>query len=187
MEIQPTNRPSSRLSLEKWGQGLQASSKANSWRINSPLKRCQLFCLRLKLVSTPDLSSRHLTQMMMMELPHLLLLTDQVTKAPTSTLKRWQLCQALTQHFWKRWSTEYLNDLQRFNKWRRPKRCLRVNDIVLIKDNRTPPCQWPLGRIIRTHPGPDQLVRVVTVKTKTGTFVRPIVKLCLLAPSEGAQ
>ncbi|XP_078357312.1 uncharacterized protein LOC144642205 [Oculina patagonica] len=114
-------------------------------------------------------------------------LPDQVTKAPISTLKRWQLCQALIQHFWKRWSTEYLNALQRFNKWRRPKRCLRVDDIVLIKDNRTPPCQWPLGRIIRTHPGPDQLVRVVTVKTKTGTFVRPVVKLCLLTPSEGAQ
>ena len=67
-------------------------------------------------------------------------LPDQVIKAPISTLKRWQLCQALTQHFWKWWSTEYLNALQRFNKWRRPKRCLRVNDIVLIKDNHTPPC-----------------------------------------------
>ena len=43
-------------------------------------------------------------------------LPDQVSTAPISTLKRWQLCQALIQHFWKRWSTEYLNALQRFNK-----------------------------------------------------------------------
>lgn len=93
-------------------------------------------------------------------------------------LKRWKLCQALTQHFWKRWSTEYLNGLQRFNKWKRPKRNLQVNDIVLIKDNRTAPCQWPLGRVTKIHPGPDTLVRVVTVQTKTGTFIRPIVKLC---------
>ena len=60
-------------------------------------------------------------------------------------LKRWKLCQALTQHFWKGWSTEYLNGLQRFNKWKRPKQNLQVNDIVLVKDNRTAPCQWPLG------------------------------------------
>ena len=114
-------------------------------------------------------------------------LPDRVSTTPIPRLKRWQLCQALTQHFWKRWSTEYLNALQRFNKWRRPKRSLCINDIVLVKDNRTPPCQWPLGRIIRIHPGPDQLVRVATVKTKTGTFVRPIVKLCLLVPTEDAQ
>ena len=68
-------------------------------------------------------------------------LLDQVATAPISTLKRWQLCQALIQQFWKWWSTEYLDALQRFNKWRRPKRSLCVNDIVLIKDNGTPPCQ----------------------------------------------
>lgn len=31
---------------------------------------------------------------------------DQVSTAPISTLKRWQLCQALIQHFWTQWSTE---------------------------------------------------------------------------------
>lgn len=64
---------------------------------------------------------------------------------------------------------------------------IRVGENVLIKDNRTPPYQWPLRRIIRIHHGPDQLARVVTVKTKTGTFVRPTVKLCLLIPSEDIQ
>ena len=114
-------------------------------------------------------------------------LPDRPVTTPVSILKRWRLCQALTQHFWKRWSTEYLNALQRFNKWRLPRRNLRIGDIVLIKDNRTPPCQWPLGRIISTHPGPDQYVRVVTVKTKTGTFLRPIVKLCLLFSNDDVQ
>ena len=114
-------------------------------------------------------------------------LPDRPVTTPVSILKRWRLCQALTQHFWKRWSTEYLDALQRFNKWRLPRRNLRIGDIVLIKDNRTPPCQWPLGRIISTHPGPDQYVRVVTVKTKTGTFLRPIVKLCLLFSNDDVQ
>lgn len=114
-------------------------------------------------------------------------LPDRTSATPIPVLKRWRLCQALIQHFWKRWSTEYLNALQRFNKWRLPRRNLVVGDIVLIKDNRTPPCQWPLGRITRTHPGPDQLVRVATVKTKAGTLLRPIVKLCLLLPEEDIQ
>ena len=113
-------------------------------------------------------------------------LPDHVSAAPIPLLRRWRLCQVLTQHFWKRWSNEYLNSLQRFNKWRLLRRNLRVGDIVLVKDNHTPPCQWPLGLITSTHPGPDQLVRVVSVKTKTGTFTRPIVKLCLLLPAKEA-
>ncbi len=111
-------------------------------------------------------------------------LPSHVHTEPILRLKRWKLCQALTQHFWKRWSSEYLNGLQRFNKWKLPKRNLQVNDIVLVKDNRTAPCQWPLGRVTKVHPGPDNLVRVVTVQTKTGTFIRPIVKLCLLLPAK---
>ena len=114
-------------------------------------------------------------------------LPDRISTEPIHGFKRWQLCQALTQHFWKRWSTKYLNGLQRFNKWRLPRRNLQIDDIVLVKDNRTSPCQWPLGRITKTHPGPDHLVRVVTVKTKTGTFIRPIVKLCLLLPAKDDQ
>ena len=114
-------------------------------------------------------------------------LPDHAATTPIFPLKRWRLCQVLTQHFWKRWSTKYLNTLQRFNKWRLPRRNLSIGDVVLIKDNRAPPCQWPLGLITKTHPGPDHMVRVVTVKTKAGTFLRPIVKLCLLLPAEHLQ
>ena len=37
--------------------------------------------------------------------------------------------------FWKWWSTEYLNALQLFSKWRQPKQSSFVNDIVHIKNN----------------------------------------------------
>ena len=50
-------------------------------------------------------------------------------------LKRWYLCQALVNHFWKKWYAEYLNHLQRFNKWKHEKRNLSIGDIVLIKDD----------------------------------------------------
>ena len=100
---------------------------------------------------------------------------DAINK-PVTLLKRWYLCQALVNHFWKKWYAEYLNRLQRFNKWKHEKRNLSIGDIVLIKDDRLMPCKWPLA-------APDKLVRVVTLKTRQGTCVRPA-KVCLLLPKE---
>ena len=99
-------------------------------------------------------------------------------------LKRWYLCQALVNHFWKKWYAEYLNHLQRFNKWKHEKRNLSIGDIVLIKDDHLMPCKWALARVTNVQPGPDKLVRVVTLKTKQGTCVRPTVKVCLVLPKE---
>jgi len=52
--------------------------------------------------------------------------------------------------------------------------------MVLITDERFPPGKWPLARVIHLHPGPDGLTRVVTLKTATSTYKRPITKLCVL-------
>ena len=52
-----------------------------------------------------------------------------------SLLKRWQLCQALVRHFWKRWSTEYITHIGRFTKWHHPSRNVRVGDVVLIRED----------------------------------------------------
>lgn len=40
--------------------------------------------------------------------------------------------------------------------------------------------RWPLGRIVEVFPGKDGIVRAVSVKTKTGTYSRPVVKVCPL-------
>lgn len=37
-----------------------------------------------------------------------------------SKLSRWQLIQRLQQHFWTRWSKEYVSELQQRTKWKRP-------------------------------------------------------------------
>ena len=99
-------------------------------------------------------------------------------------LKRWQLCQALVRHFWKRWSTEYITHIGQFTKWRRPSRNLRVNDIVIIREDSTIPTKWPLAKVVKVHPGKDNLVRVATVKTSSGVRTRPVTKLAVLLPSE---
>lgn len=51
---------------------------------------------------------------------------------------------------------------------------------MLIKDERMPPTHWPLARVIATHPGNDDLVRVVTLKTAKNIFKRAINKVCAL-------
>ena len=88
-------------------------------------------------------------------------------------LRRWMLCQAMTQHCWTRWSSEYLQQLQRLAKWRTPHRNPHVRDIVLIKEDTLVTTHWPLAWIISTSPGHDGHSRVVVVKTSTGTYKRP--------------
>ena len=40
--------------------------------------------------------------------------------------------------------------------------------------------QWPTAVIHDTHPGKDDIVRVVTIKTPKGLFKRPVTKICPL-------
>lgn len=95
-------------------------------------------------------------------------------------LHRWKLTQQIFQSFWKRWSLEYLSNLQQRPKWRKVNPDIKVNDLVIIKEDNMPPLKWKLGRVLEVFPGLDQRVRVVTLKTATGTFKRPIHKLSVL-------
>lgn len=105
------------------------------------------------------------------------------TEIPLNRLSRWQLLQRLHQDFWRRWHSEYLHTLQQRAKWHKPCASPEIGSLVLVKTDNLPPSQWVLGRITEVHPGKDQVVRVATVKTNTGTFKRPLVKLCPL-PTE---
>ena len=101
-----------------------------------------------------------------------------------SLLKRWHLCQNLVRHFWKRWIGEYIDIIRRFTKWQHPSRNLQVGDIVLLQEDNLVPIKWPLGRIMNTYPGKDDIVRVVDVKTGRGVYKRPVTKIALLLPLE---
>ena len=78
---------------------------------------------------------------------------------------RWTLCQSMVQGFWKRWSTEYLGQLQANSKWRTKKPNLQVGDVVLMKDAASFKTHWGLTRVVKVYPGDDGLVRAVDVKT----------------------
>ncbi|XP_059223171.1 uncharacterized protein LOC131996976 [Stomoxys calcitrans] len=103
-----------------------------------------------------------------------------IREAPESIVNRWQRVKALNQLLCLRWKNEYLKELTRRNKWKNPDDNVKVEDMVVIKEDNIPPNEWRLGRVTKVLPGVDQLVRVVEVKTERGLIVRPVVKLVVL-------
>lgn len=62
------------------------------------------------------------------------------TTTPLNRLTRWRRVSHLFQEFWRRWSKDYLVQLQQRNKWendRGPR--LRIGTVVLIRDDNLPP------------------------------------------------
>jgi len=94
--------------------------------------------------------------------------------------RRWRQIQYLADVFWRRWTREYLHNLQLRSKWLNKQLNIQSNDIVLIVDDNLPRHCWMLGRVVNSLPGRDGLVRAVEVKTRSGVYTRPIHKLCLL-------
>ncbi|KAJ8979779.1 hypothetical protein NQ317_007687 [Molorchus minor] len=99
---------------------------------------------------------------------------------PVNRLSRLQHIQQCQQHFWRRWKQEYIADLQRRTKWTTTKGQLHVGDVVLLKEDNSPPLSWKLGRVIQLHPGVDGVSRVATVKISRSDVKRSYAKLCPL-------
>ncbi|XP_052758555.1 uncharacterized protein LOC128202398 [Galleria mellonella] len=103
----------------------------------------------------------------------------------TNNLTRFQRIEQLRQHFWTRWSKEYIAELQQRVKWRSCKDNLKLDTLVVIKEDNLPPLKWKLGRIVEVHPGPDGIVRVADIKTSTGVIRRAFSKICPLPSLSG--
>ncbi|CAK1600414.1 unnamed protein product [Parnassius mnemosyne] len=101
-------------------------------------------------------------------------------EVPSSRLSRYQRIQQLRQHFWRRWSKEYLSELQQRSKWRSNADTLGTGDLVVLKEDNLPPLKWRLGRITAFHPGADGINRVADIRTATGIVRRPFCKICPL-------
>ena len=113
--------------------------------------------------------------------------TPSLQTIPDSRLSRYQLCEKVTQLLWERWTKEYLNTLQQRQKWQIEKPDIKKDDLVILIVDNSPPLLWPLARVVELHSGPDGHVRVLTLKTATSTFKRPISKVCPLPQQESFQ
>ncbi|XP_036142109.1 uncharacterized protein LOC118645343 [Monomorium pharaonis] len=96
-------------------------------------------------------------------------------------LVRWQQIEQMRQHFWHRWSREYLHTLQERSKWKINKgEQLKLNQMVLLQVQGLAPLQWLLGRVEEIHPGADNVVRTATIRTARGLYTRPLSKIAIL-------
>ena len=87
------------------------------------------------------------------------------------------MVRTMKQHFWNRWSKEYLNQLQPLSKWKNETEQPQVGDLVLLAEDNVAPMQWPVARILELYLGNDKVARVAKIKTKNSIFMRPLNKL----------
>jgi len=92
---------------------------------------------------------------------------------------QWRKSQALANVFWTRWVKEYLPTLNKRSKWYRKMDPPKVGDFVFIGDGTLPRNSWPKGIITAIYPGKDGGIRVVDVRTSSGTIQRPIAKIMM--------
>ncbi|XP_039431340.1 uncharacterized protein LOC120414278 [Culex pipiens pallens] len=90
-------------------------------------------------------------------------------------LDKWQRIQRHVNEIWARWRDEYVATLQHRNKWQTVQQNLDPGQLVLIKNENTPPAE--LARIVAAHPDPYGVVRNVTVRRGEKDYQRPVHKL----------
>lgn len=89
----------------------------------------------------------------------------------------WHKIKSARNAFWRRWSKEYLAELQYRNKWTQEQDNVEVGTLVIIKEENLPPLQWTMARVISTFKDQNGKVRVVQLKTPTGQLKRAIHEL----------
>lgn len=125
-------------------------------------------------ISAPALSTKSVWQPLMP-------IPDRCSHPATPSISnQWNYVQELAHGFWTRWSSEYIRGMLQRTRWQCSAPSRATGDLVLIADSLQPPMKWTLGRIDEVHPGKDGIVRVATVRTVNGSYMRPINKLCRL-------
>ncbi|XP_058445759.1 uncharacterized protein LOC131426960 [Malaya genurostris] len=95
-------------------------------------------------------------------------------------LDRYQRLCRYVEEFWDRWKGEFLATLQPRSKWRGVQANLKIGDLVIVKNDNTPPAYWELARVIAVHPDRNGIVRNVTLSKGQTEYQRPIHKLVVL-------
>nr|XP_037870156.1 uncharacterized protein LOC119629182 [Bombyx mori] len=131
----------------------------------------------LSVLSSDPCDPQALTPAHFINLTPLKSLPSETITEHSNLIQRKRIVDSLVQSFWKRWKLEYLNTLQVRNKWKKDSTPIKTGTVVLLQSENSAPLNWPLGIIEETFPGRDGVVRVVNVRTKTGTYRRPVVKV----------
>lgn len=82
-----------------------------------------------------------------------------ISEIPDNRLRHLEQIQKLSQLLWKSWQNDYLHELQQRPKWRKECENLRAGDLVIVRDENTPPTMWKMARVVEVLPGRDGLIR----------------------------
>ena len=88
--------------------------------------------------------------------------------------------QAATNMSWSWWTQKYLLVQTERKTWSSLNANFKKVDLVLLCDKNLKRSHWPLGSIVETLPGPDNVVRVIKVQTKDSSYVKSVASLALL-------
>ncbi|XP_037273559.2 uncharacterized protein LOC119165492 [Rhipicephalus microplus] len=90
--------------------------------------------------------------------------------------RRWKYRSAMAEGFWRRWRREYLLELRSAHLSRPTTSSdLKIDDLVLLKEDHLKRHMWKIARIKETFKGRDGRVRACSLKLSGGTVVkRPI-------------
>ena len=84
------------------------------------------------------------------------------TNADIYSRKRWRKVQYLSNQFWLKWQSEYLQNIQlREKKWNKPRTNLQVDDLILLKDDYLPQCDWHFCIVLEVYKSKYNKVRSV--------------------------
>ena len=100
---------------------------------------------------------------------------------------RVEFIQKIVDSFWKRWKRDVFPTLVPRKKWIVEKRNVRVDDIVVMKDENAVRGSWTVGRVVSVYPGEDGRVRNAKIKTATSEYQRPVTKIAVIHPAEGYE
>ena len=81
------------------------------------------------------------------------------TKDYIYSRKRWRGVQYLSNQFWLKWRSEYLQNIQLRKKWNKPRTNLQVGDFILLKDDNLPRYDWHFCRVLEVYKSKDNEVR----------------------------
>lgn len=92
----------------------------------------------------------------------------------------WEKIHKMEQAIWKKWSDEYLGELQWRSKWRLNRPDPQAGDLVFLREEDQPPATWKRARVVRVYPGKDGLVRSVQIRANGRLYDRPIHRLAII-------
>ena len=154
-----------------------------------------VFCEAASVVNNTPLysSSRSPDDPLAISPAHLMTMKDSPTPAPLSTFsegdldsygkQRWKRVQLISDEFWRRWRTYYLDTLRSRSKWTKERPNLKQGDVVIVRNKQLPRNDWPLGIIEAANPSSDGVVRACEVRMTNGNFRRAVTDLVLLSPA----